>query len=78
MVASVRNAEPSSKEGTGRSLSELQVFCGLMLKLVSIVATILTVSTLGNFIFHWNHIPDWFSLPATPNTTGAVVGHQQG
>ncbi|XP_050033276.1 Na(+)/citrate cotransporter-like [Dermacentor andersoni] len=54
------------------------VFCGLALKLVSIVATILTVSTLGNFIFHWNHIPDWFSLPVTSNSTGAVVGHQQG
>ncbi|KAL1484310.1 hypothetical protein MTO96_032640 [Rhipicephalus appendiculatus] len=54
------------------------VFCGLVLKLVSILVTILTVSTLGNFIFHWNRIPAWFSLPFTHNNTNAVMGHQQG
>ncbi|KAH7952390.1 hypothetical protein HPB52_022190 [Rhipicephalus sanguineus] len=54
------------------------VFCGLVLKLVSILVTILTVSTLGNFIFHWNRIPVWFSLPLTHNNTNSVMGHQQG
>ncbi|XP_077507149.1 uncharacterized protein LOC144116285 isoform X2 [Amblyomma americanum] len=43
----------------------------LMLKVVCIVAIILTVSTLGNFIFQWNRLPEWFS--PLPNATSMAA-----
>ncbi|CAN7938837.1 unnamed protein product [Ixodes hexagonus] len=43
--------------------------CGLVVKLVCVAIIILTVSTLGNFIFHWNIVPTWLSRDLAANAS---------
>lgn len=40
---------------------------GLVLKVICLGIIILTVSTLGNFVYHWNKLPSWFEVEAIVN-----------
>ncbi|XP_042144182.1 uncharacterized transporter B0285.6-like [Ixodes scapularis] len=45
------------------------VLCGLVVKIICVAIIILTVSTLGNYIFHWTLLPPWIGRDMVTNAT---------